>query len=182
MHGPQPNPTSRPTATPDDRRVIVAMIRPILVAAVVTLAAAGLAGAQYAAPPGPATPVAWQSLLPAQQRLLQKFAGSWDALPAGRQQALARGSTRWLSMTPLQRQRAQRRFARWRALTPAQRDLLRRRWQRFKSLPPEQQRQIRADYRRFRHLPPAGRRALRRKWRMMTPQQRRSALGRRRWR
>ena len=187
MLGPQPRPTGRLAATPDDRRLTIkprwlrvtaafsariasrprnidarieAMIRPLLIGAVAALAAAGGASAQDVAPP-PVAPVAWQSLMPAQQRLLQKFAGSWNALPATRQQALARGSRRWLSMTPSQRQ------------------LLRRRWQRFKSLPPEQQKRIKADYRRFRQLPPAGRRALRRQWRTMTPRQRRNALGRR---
>src|SRR5487761_2303341 len=54
MHGPQPSPISRPTATPDDRRVIVKPHWLLLTAAVSVSAAAGAppasSGATAAAP------------------------------------------------------------------------------------------------------------------------------------
>ena len=100
-----------------------------------------------ATPAQAASPVAWSSLSPEQQRLLGPVAAQWNSLPPARQQALARGSTRWLDMSPEQRSMARQRFQQWRRLTPGERQTIRRRWQQFRSLPPQQQQAIRRSFR-----------------------------------
>jgi len=155
-----------------------AMIKGMVLGASLLLAAANASLAQEtpAAGPGPA-PQSWQSLSPPQQQVLKGFQGKWDSLPPEKQQSLAKGSQRWLSMTPEQRGGAEQRFQQWRALPPEQRTQLRQRWHEFKSLPPEQQQRVREQYQRFRQMPPERRQELRRQWRQMSPQQRRTYIG-----
>jgi hypothetical protein len=124
------------------------------------------------AAPSPAAPLAWKSLAPEQQQLLQGHARDWDTLPPARQHALARGAQRWLQMDPAQREQARERFQTWRALPEERRELIRRRWERFQQLDPESQALVRENFRAYARLPPWKRRMLRRRWLEATPAER----------
>ena len=47
----------------------------------------------------------WDSLTPAEQRLLKPFEETWNGMSEQRQERLRNAASRWKSMTPEQRQR-----------------------------------------------------------------------------
>ena len=49
--------------------------------------------------------IAWSSLTPEEQKVLDRFKDRWNTLAPEQQQKLLRGSRRWLSMTPEERDR-----------------------------------------------------------------------------
>jgi hypothetical protein len=123
----------------------------------------------------PDSSVAWSSLSPDEQKLLNRYGDRWSSLPR-----LLRGTRRWMSMTPEQRERAKARHARWKELTPEQREQARKSWRRYQELSPDQQERVRDGYHRFKNLTPEQRRRLRERWQNASPEERQRMLERRR--
>jgi len=114
----------------------------------------------------------WNTLTPAQQKVLQPFQQQWSQLPEEKQLRLSRGAERWANMTPEQRQNAKQRFQRWRELPPDQRELLRARFEKFKQMTPEQRAALRKKHQWYRNLPPEQRKKMKQRWDDATPEQR----------
>ena len=91
--------------------------------------------------------LAWSSLSPAQQRVLEPVEKEWDQLPVPRRRALARGSQRWLAMDRAERGATRERLQRWRGMDENRRDLVRERWNLIQSLAREERQRLRADLR-----------------------------------
>jgi phosphoserine phosphatase len=121
-----------------------------------------------------AAPIAWSSLSPDEQQILESVHKNWDQLPA--QQRLLRGAQRWATLTPEQRNNVRSRFEKWNSLPQDQREKLRERYEKFKQLPPDQQERIRQAFKRFGSLPPDQRQHLREKFNQMSPSEREAFL------
>ncbi|WP_233198572.1 MULTISPECIES: DUF3106 domain-containing protein [Luteimonas] len=127
--------------------------RPLLLAAVLTMATAAHAG----------PPAATTAPLPA-----------WDQLDAAqRAQLVAPVRERFNNSDAEGRAKMLDHARRWAAMTPEQRVNARHGMHRWKNLPPEQRHEARALYEKLKTLSDTDRAALRERWRGMTPEQRR---------
>lgn len=125
-----------------------------------------------AEPGEPPQPMAWSSLSPAQQRVLEPLQGQWNQLRPGHQRHLARHAERWATLPPERQQQIRERLTRWANMTPEQRQRWRENARAFHDLTPAERARVSAAFRRFQSLPPAERRALHERWRAMSPEQR----------
>ena len=89
----------------------------------------------------PQTP--WESLAPAERRVLGPIAPDWERMPGYQQQRLRSAARRYPSMQPIQKERFEERIRDWAAMTPEQRREARETFQGLRKLPPEKQHELR---------------------------------------
>ena len=135
-----------------------------------SLALAGAAHAQQAAPPAvpgtaslpaaTAKPLLWTQLSRPQQLALEPLVGEWDKMEVARKQKWLEIANRFSSMKPDEQQRVQERMRAWIKLTPEERRLAREnytlsktidkgqksaQWEQYQALPEEEKKKLAAD-------------------------------------
>lgn len=114
----------------------------------------------------------FQTLAPAERRLLAPLAGAWPGLDAKTRQRLQANSRRWLALSPAQQQAMLERMHAWDELPPAERARRRGAFAAWEALSLSERERVRAAAARVRALSPEQQRALRETFETLPPDQR----------
>lgn len=116
--------------------------------------------------------LAFQTLAPAERRLLAPLAGAWPALDAETRQRLQANARQWLALPPAQRNGFLQRMQAWDALPPAERARRRGAFAAWEALSLSERERLRAAAARVQALSPEQQRALRDAFEALPPDQR----------
>ncbi len=120
-----------------------------------------------------ALPVAaFQTLAPAERRLLAPLAGAWPGLDADTRQRLQANARHWLSLSPDQQQAMLQRMQDWDALPPAERARRRGAFAAWEALSLSERERVRGAAARVQALSPEQQRVLRETFEALPPDQR----------
>jgi hypothetical protein len=115
---------------------------------------------------------AFQTLAPAERRLLAPLAGAWPGLDADTRQRLQSNARQWLALPPAQQREMLQRMRDWDSLPPAERARRRGAFAAWEALSLAERERVRTAAARLRTLPPAQQQAVRDAFEALPPDQR----------